>query len=71
MEQPNGEEKGTRKDLVLYRINTAKADLRAARILFDAGEYKWANNRAYYSVFHAVNAVHALKEMDTRGIKTQ
>lgn len=60
MEQPNGEEKGTKKDLVLYRINTAKADLRAAKILFDAREYKGANNRAYYSVFHAVNAVHAL-----------
>ena len=60
MEQPNGEEKGTKKDLVLYRINTAKADLRAAQILFDAREYKGANNRAYYSVFHAVNAVHAL-----------
>lgn len=60
MEHPNGEEKGTKKDLVLYRINTAKADLRAAQILFDAREYKGANNRAYYSVFHAVNAVHAL-----------
>lgn len=26
-----------------------------------AGEYKGANNRAYYAIFHAINAVHALK----------
>ena len=25
-----------------------------------AGEYKGANNRAYYAIFHAINAVHAL-----------
>lgn len=60
MEQPN-QSMGTRKDLVLYRIQTAKSDLNAARILFDAEEYRGANNRAYYAVFHAINAVHALK----------
>lgn len=60
MEQPN-QNMGTRKDLVLYRIQTAKSDLNAARILLDAEEYKGANNRAYYAVFHAINAVHALK----------
>lgn len=51
---------GTRKDLVLYRIQTAKSDLNSARILFNASEYKGANNRAYYAIFHAINAVHAL-----------
>lgn len=51
---------GTRKDLVLYRIQSAKSDLNAARILFEAEEYKGANNRAYYAVFHAINTVHAL-----------
>lgn len=60
MEQPN-QNMGTRKDLVLYRIQTAKSDLNAARILLDAEEYKGANNRAYYAVFHAINAVHALE----------
>ena len=35
--------------------------MNAARILLDAEEYKGANNRAYYAVFHAINAVHALK----------
>ncbi|MCI5620499.1 MAG: HEPN domain-containing protein [Lachnospiraceae bacterium] len=60
MEQPS-ENAGTREDLVLYRIQTAKDDLKAAKILLEAGEYKGANNRAYYAIFHALNAVHALK----------
>lgn len=51
---------GTREDLVLYRLQTAKSDLKSARILMEAEEYKGANNRAYYAIFHAVNAVHAL-----------
>lgn len=59
MERPN-QNVGKRKDLALYRIQTAKSDLKAARILLDAEEYKGANNRAYYAVFHVINAVHAL-----------
>ena len=59
MEQPE-QNTGTKKDLALHRICNAKSDLNAARILFDAKEYKGANNRAYYAVFHAINAVHAL-----------
>lgn len=59
MEQYN-EKIGTRKDLVSYRIETAKSDLKPAKILLNAGEYKGANNRAYYAIFHAINAVHAL-----------
>ena len=54
------EEIGTRKDLVMYRLQTAKSDLKSARILLAAEEYKGANNRAYYAIFHAVNAIHAL-----------
>ena len=26
----------------------------------EAGEYRGANNRAYYAIFHAINAVHAV-----------
>lgn len=59
MEQPD--EVGTRKDLVLYRISTAKENLHAARVLFDAKEYKSANNRAYYAIFRAINAIHAIE----------
>nr|WP_253289010.1 HEPN domain-containing protein [Eubacterium sp. MSJ-13] len=46
--------------MILYRIETAKEDLKSAVLLRDAGLYKGANNRAYYAVFHAINAVHAL-----------
>lgn len=53
-------DRGTAKDLAVYRLETAKSDLRSARILFAADEYKSANNRAYYAIFHAVNAVHAM-----------
>ncbi|MCM1057780.1 MAG: HEPN domain-containing protein [Firmicutes bacterium] len=59
MEQ-HKEEAGTKKDLVCYRIQTAKDTLKSAEILFAAEEYKGANNRSYYAIFHAVNAIHAL-----------
>ena len=36
--QPN--EKGTQKDLVLYRIETAKSDVKAAEILLNAKEFR-------------------------------
>ena len=58
MKQPN--DIGNNKDLALYRMDIAKDDLRSAKILLDADEYRGANNRAYYSIFHAINAVHAL-----------
>ena len=59
MEQPK-ETIGTKKDLVLCRLQTARSDLKSARILLEAGEYRGANNRAYYAIFHAINAVHAV-----------
>lgn len=52
---------GTQKDLILSRIETAKDDIKAAEILRDAESYRGANNRAYYAVFHAINAIHGLK----------
>ncbi len=54
------DEKGTRRDLVLYRIETAKSDIKAAEILLQAEEFRGANNRAYYGIYHAVSAIHAL-----------
>ena len=56
MKQPN--EKGTQKDLVLYRIETAQSDIKAAEILLGAKEFRGANNRAYYGIYHAVSAIH-------------
>ncbi len=53
-------EKGCIGDLVRYRIETAKSDLKSADILMKEGEYRGANNRAYYAIYHAISAVHAL-----------
>lgn len=53
-------EKGTRRDLVFYRLETAKSDIKSAEILLKAGEYRGANNRAYYGIYHAISAIHAL-----------
>ena len=58
MKQP--EEKGTQRDLVLYRIETSKSDIKAAEILLNAREFRGANNRAYYGIYHAISAIHAL-----------
>ena len=52
---------GSVKDLVLHRIETAKSDINSAKILLEAGEYRSSNNRAYYGIYHAISAVHALE----------
>ena len=51
---------------MLYRRETARNDLKLARALFFIEDYKGANNRAYYSIFHAINAVHAVKGKSVR-----
>lgn len=48
------------KDLVLYRIETAQSDIKAAEILLNAKEFRGANNRAYYGIYHAISSIHAL-----------
>ncbi len=53
-------ESGTIYDLAHYRIETAKSDVRSANILLKEEEYRGANNRAYYAIYHAISAVHAL-----------
>ena len=60
MKQPN-ESIGTIKDLVLHRIETAKSDIKSAKILLEVKEYRSSNNRAYYGIYHAISAVHALE----------
>lgn len=51
---------GTREDLARYRLQTAKDALKSAKILYAAEEFKGSNNRAYYAIFHAINAIHAM-----------
>lgn len=50
-------EKGTREDLALYRLDTAKSDVKAAKILLEAEEFRGANNRAYYAIYHALTRI--------------
>lgn len=47
-----------------YRLEQAKEFLESAIKNLEINEYKTANNRAYYSVFHSMRAVLALDEVD-------
>lgn len=53
------------KDYAKYRIARAKEDLEAAHLLFNAGNYRIANNRAYYTIFHAMRAVLVFDNFDS------
>ena len=48
------------KELVIHRLEQAKNELSDAKLLYKNKSYLSANNRAYYSIFHAINAIHAL-----------
>lgn len=50
--------------LAKYRIEQAKENLEEAEALFNINKFKGANNRAYYSIFHAIKAVLALEQTD-------
>lgn len=47
-----------------YRLEQAKENLEEAETLFNINKYKGANNRAYYSIFHAIKAIIALEQID-------
>ena len=57
MKQPDSLDVGTKMDVVRYRLNVAREDLDAANLTFEAGQYRAANNRACYSIFHTICAV--------------
>ena len=40
-----------------YRLNRAKQDLSDAEFSYKNNRFLTANNRAYYSIFHAIRAV--------------
>lgn len=52
------------KELVIHRIEQSKRDLADAKLLYNNNSYLSANNRAYYSIFHAIRAVLALEPID-------
>jgi len=53
-----------RIELMKYRIESAKSRLRAAKVLFEAEEYKDSINRSYYAMFTAVRGLLALDAKD-------
>lgn len=57
MKQPDSLDVGTKMDVVRHRLNVAREDLDTAHLTFEAGQYRGANNRAYYSIFHTICAV--------------
>lgn len=60
MKQPDA---GTCQDLIEHRFHIAKEDLETAYLLFDAKQYRGANNRAYYSIYHTIDAVLSMDEI--------
>lgn len=52
------------KELTLHRLEQAKDDLKACKMLFEGELYKPANNRAYYSIFHSIRCVLSLEPID-------
>ena len=54
------EEIGTREDLCMHRLSVSETDLQSAKVLLDIKDYRGANNRAYYCILQAINAIFAL-----------
>lgn len=55
-----------RTEMSWYRFERAENDLRTAKLLYDSEEYRTANNRAYYSIFHSLRSVLALEPFDSK-----
>ena len=53
------------KSYAKYRLERSKDDLSVAHLLFDNGNYRVANNRAYYAIFHAIRAVLVFDNYDS------
>lgn len=47
-----------------YRLERAKEDLADAELCYKNRRYLSANNRAYYSIFHAIRSVLAIERVD-------
>jgi len=52
------------KDMSKYRFEQAEQCLMSAKTLIESSDYKGSANRSYYSVFHSVRSVLALKNVD-------
>ncbi len=54
------------KALSKARLSNAKECLSDAKLLADNGSYKALANRSYYAIFHAMRAVLALDDFDSK-----
>ena len=45
---------GGAKELAIHRLQVAKEDLESAKRNLKDNDYRTANNRAYYSIYHAI-----------------
>ena len=50
--------------LAKYRLEQSRENLEEAEALFNINKFKGANNRAYYSIFHAIKAILTLEQTD-------
>ena len=57
MKQPDLADIGTQMDVVKYRLMAAKDDLDTAKLTFQAGKFRAANNRAYYLAWRNVRKI--------------
>jgi uncharacterized protein (UPF0332 family) len=53
-------------DLCRYRLDKAKDDLGTSELNLENKKFSQSINRSYYSMFHAVRALLALKKYDSR-----
>lgn len=51
-------------DLAKHRLEQAREELEASKILYKAKMYKSANNRAYHSIFHSIKSILSLEPVD-------
>lgn len=56
---------GRIKELSEYRFGCCPEALEDAKIMLNAGRYKNALNRAYYSIFYGIRAVNVLDGFDS------
>lgn len=57
MKLPDELDTGGKWELVFHRLQIAEEDLASANLLWGLGQYRGANNRAYYSIYHTIDAV--------------
>jgi len=53
-------------DLAMYRIEKSKNDFEASQIMLVNKLYSQSLNRSYYSIFHAVRAILAFEQFDSK-----